>query len=119
MDPTVDTVEAGEGTRLIAIGSAPLVEGFGLIGFEIFPDATMEEVEKILEQIERSQRPALVLIESDLARCPCGVLERIRSRYVRIVVVEIPQLHAPQDFHPEVENLVRSVLGPSALESKT
>lgn len=110
--------EEGEGTRLIAIGSAPLVEGFGLIGFEIFPDADAAEMERVLEQLERSQHPALVLIESELARCPCGVLERIRNRYVRIVVVEIPQLHAPQDFHPEVENLVRSVLGPSALESE-
>lgn len=109
--------EGVQATRLIAVGSAALVEGFGLIGFETYPDAGMRDLEVLLEELVRQRASALILLESELARCPCRVLERIRAQYVSIVVVEVPQLHAPADFHPEVEELVRSVLGPSALKS--
>ncbi len=105
-------------TRLIAIGSAALVEGFALIGFETYPDVSTERLEEILLQVERFQDQALIFLESDLARCDCAVLERIRTQYVRVVVVEIPELHAPESYQPEVEELVRSVLGPSALDAK-
>lgn len=108
--------EAAAGTRLIAVGSAALVEGFGLIGFETYPDASVHDLEVLLDDLVRHRSTALILLESELARCPCRVLERIRSQYVSIVVVEVPQLNAPADFHPQVEELVRSVLGPSALE---
>lgn len=108
--------DAGAGTRLIAVGPAALVEGFALIGFETYPDAGFPELEALLEALVRERSTALILLESELAGCSCGVLDKIRSRHVRIVVVEVPQLHAPGDFHPEVEGLVRSVLGPSALE---
>lgn len=104
-------------TRLIAMGSAALVEGFALIGFETFPDVSEERLEEILLQVERFNDQALIFLESDLARCDCAVLDRIRTQYVRVVVVEIPELHAPESYQPEVEELVRSVLGPSALDA--
>jgi vacuolar-type H+-ATPase subunit F/Vma7 len=106
-------------TRLIAIGSAALVEGFGLIGFETYPNATLDGLEEILEEIAGTPQPAMIFLESALARCPCGILEQIRTQYARIVVVEIPTLNAPADFHPEVEGLVTSVLGSGALETQT
>ncbi len=111
--------DAIEPTRMIAIGSAALVEGFALVGFEIYPDAGEKELELVLNELVRHNAKALVLLESDLARCDCPVLQYIRSEYVRVVVVEIPQLHAPCDFHPQVEQLVLSVLGPEALEPKS
>jgi vacuolar-type H+-ATPase subunit F/Vma7 len=104
-------------TRLIAIGSAALVEGFALIGFETYPDVGLDRLEQILLQIERLQDQALIFLESDLARCDCAVLDRIRTQYVRVVVVEIPELHAPDSYQPEVEELVRNVLGPAALDT--
>lgn len=109
----------GNPTRFIAIGPAPLVEGFGLIGFETYPDKGPEELEVLLKEILQSRNPALLLLENRLARCPSPILENIRNQQVHIVVVEIPELHDPKDFHPEVERLVISVLGASALESKT
>lgn len=103
-------------TRRLALGSAALVDGFALIGFEIHPDATAQQLETVLQDLVQSGEQALVFVESGLASCDCAVLERIRTELVRIVVVEIPPLNAPQDYHPPLEQLVRSVLGPSALE---
>ncbi len=105
-------------TRFIAIGSAPLVEGFGLIGFETYPDVQFEALATLLETVVRSRVSTLLLLENRLARCPCPILEHIRNQQAQIVVVEIPELHNPTAFHPEVEHLVQSVLGPSALELK-
>jgi hypothetical protein len=34
----------------------------------------------------------------------------------RLVVVEIPPLEAPHDYHPQVEDMILSILGPTALE---
>jgi vacuolar-type H+-ATPase subunit F/Vma7 len=111
--------ETAAATRLIAIGSAALVEGFGLIGFETHPDVQLWELEAILEKIASSPRPAMIFLESALARCTCPILEQIRTQYARIVVVEVPTLNAPTDFHPEVEHLVTAVLGSGALETPT
>jgi len=33
-------------------------------------------------------------------------------------VTEVPPLHAPEAYHPQVEELVLRVLGPSALEGQ-
>ena len=41
-------------TRLIAMGSAVLMEGFSLIGLETFPDATAEDLERLLAGLVRS-----------------------------------------------------------------
>ena len=103
-------------TRLIAMGSAELTLGFRLIGFETVADADADDVERVLRDLIVRKEKALVLLEPQLARSGMPSLELVRSEGGRIVVTEVPPLHAPQDYHPEVEDIVRSVLGPGALE---
>ena len=103
-------------TRLIAMGGAELTLGFRLIGFEIFADATADDVERLLNELIARRETALVLLEPELAHSGTPALERVRSEGGRVVVTEVPSLRAPQDYHPEVEDVVRSVLGPGALE---
>lgn len=103
-------------TRMIAMGGTELTLGFRLIGFETWPEATEEDVERVLGELLRSGERALVLLEPDLARCGAPTLERVRAQGGHIVVTEVPSLEAPQDYYPEVEDVVRSVLGPGALE---
>lgn len=67
----------------------------------------------------REQQKALVFLEHDLAREPGPWLRRVRAEGGRIVVAEIPPLHAPQAYHSAVEDLVRAVLGPQALEPRS
>jgi vacuolar-type H+-ATPase subunit F/Vma7 len=102
---------------MIALGSAALVDAFALVGFEIYPDAGPDTLETVLETLSRQRARALVLLEEDLARSGGPALERARGEDPRIVIVGIPSLDAPGAYRPEVETLVATVLGESALDA--
>ena len=102
--------------RLVVLGSAGLVEGFGLIGAEIHPDADSAKVEGILSELVASGREALVLLETHLAHAGGPMLNQLRNSGGHIVVTELPPLFAPHDYAPAVDEVVRAVLGPEALK---
>jgi vacuolar-type H+-ATPase subunit F/Vma7 len=104
--------------RMIALGSAALMEGFALIGFETHVDPAPEDIENLMHELIRSQQAALVVMEQHLARNPGRFLVRAQSEGGRIVITEIPELHLPEDYHSRVESLVQQILGPQALEVK-
>jgi len=114
-----ETAKSSAKTRLIAMGSAELTTGFGLIGFEAFPGASPADLDKLLDGLVESRERALLLLESELAHCGSPVLERVRGSGGRIIITEVPSLNAPTDYHPEIEDLVVSVLGAGALERIT
>jgi vacuolar-type H+-ATPase subunit F/Vma7 len=101
--------------RLVVLGSAGLAEGFRLIGGEVHADADPAVVETVLEQIAKSGDEALVLLETYLAHAGGYWLNRLRNEGGRIVITELPPLHAPHDYAPAVDEVVRSVLGSEAL----
>lgn len=105
-------------TRMIAIGGSALMEGFGLLGVETLADPTPEQVEALLAGLVRGQQKALVFLEHALARDPGPWLTRVRAEGGRIVVAEIPPLHAPEAYRSAVEEVVRAILGPQALEPR-
>lgn len=102
--------------RLVVLGSAGLVEGFGLIGAELHPDADSARVEAVLAELVASGREALVLLETHLAHAGGPLLNQLRNSGGRIVVTELPPLFAPEAFSPAVDAVVRTVLGPEALQ---
>lgn len=102
-------------TRLIAMGQAPLMEGFRLIGIETFADADAATVERVLADLVRNTEQALVFLEHDLARAGGRWLEYARNEGGRIVVTEIPPLALPETYAPAVDQLVRAILGGGAL----
>jgi vacuolar-type H+-ATPase subunit F/Vma7 len=104
--------------RMIAVGSAALMEGFALIGFETHVDPQPEDIEKLMRDLIRNQQAALVVIEQRLARNPGHYLVRAQNEGGRIVITEIPEIHLPEDYHSRVESLVQQILGPAALEVK-
>jgi vacuolar-type H+-ATPase subunit F/Vma7 len=104
--------------KLIFMGSQALAEGFALLGFEIFPDATAETVESELLKLLKSKERALVFIENSLTRQPGPSFLRARSE-AGIIITEIPPLSAPDSYHSSVEELVARVLGPSVLDKPT
>ena len=101
--------------RLIVLGSAGLAGGFGLIGAEVHADADQAKVEIVLEQLVRDGDEALVLLETHLAHGGGYWLNRLRSEGGRVVITELPPLPAPHDYAPAVDEVVRAVLGPEAL----
>jgi vacuolar-type H+-ATPase subunit F/Vma7 len=104
--------------RMIALGSAALIEGFALIGFETYADPAPETIEKLLQELLRNQESALIVIEQSLARNPGRYLQRAQSEGGRIVITEIPEIHLSGDYHSRVEGLVQRILGPTALETQ-
>ena len=102
--------------RVIVLGSAGLTEGFGLIGAEVYPDATPAQVETVLEGLATSKSAALVLLEAHLAHGEGEWLARIRSEGGSIVVTELPPLRAPESYTPAVDAVVGAVLGAEALK---
>jgi vacuolar-type H+-ATPase subunit F/Vma7 len=104
--------------RMIALGSAALMEGFALIGFETHVNPAPEEIEKLMRDLLRMQQAALVVIEQSFARNPGRYLMRAQNEGGRIVITEIPELGLPENYHSRVETLVQQVMGAEALEVK-
>ncbi len=102
--------------KLIFMGSNALADGFALLGFETFPDATTVQVESVLSELLTNKENALLFLEEKLVRQPGPAFLRARRESGRIVITEIPQLSSPDSYHPSVEELVARVLGPSVLE---
>jgi vacuolar-type H+-ATPase subunit F/Vma7 len=104
--------------RMIALGSAALMEGFALIGFETHADPAPEAIEDLLQELLRNQQAALIVIEQSLARNPGRHLQRAQREGGRIVITEIPEIGMSGDYHSRVESLVQSLLGPGVLEAQ-
>ncbi len=104
--------------RMIALGSAALMEGFALIGFETHVDPTPEDIERLMHDLIRNQQAALVVIEQRLAIRPGRFLLRAQNEGGRIVITEVPELRQPEHYHSRVESLVQQILGAAALEVK-
>jgi vacuolar-type H+-ATPase subunit F/Vma7 len=104
---------APHATRIIAMGSAALMDGFRLVGIETYPDATSEQLEALLEALMTGKERALLLLENGLARNEGPWLKRVRSEGGHIVITQVPPLHLAADYHTPVDELMRQMLGGS------
>lgn len=109
------TAAATDSARVVVLGSAGLAEGFRLIGAEVHADADATTLDRVLEALAHSGDAALVLLESTVARAGSPWLDRLRNEGGRIVITELPPLPSPEAYAPAVDEVVRSVLGPDAL----
>ena len=100
-------------TRMLFMGSAALTDGFQLIGFETWPDATPDQLNQVLESLIEGRQSAFVIIDHDLAAQESRMLERVRREGGRIVVTEIPPLNDPETFPGLIEGRVQALLGES------
>ncbi|MDM8568933.1 V-type ATP synthase subunit F [Thiotrichales bacterium HSG1] len=102
--------------RLIFMGSNALAEGFALLGFETFPNATSDMVENTLSELLKKKTKALIFLEDSLTKQIGPAFLQARSTSAEIIITEIPALNAPNNYRPSVEELVERVLGPSVLK---
>lgn len=93
-------------TRIIALGSAALMDGFRLAGIEVVADASREQIEALMKSLLSGKEKALVLVEAPLFGNPGVWLARALSEGGRVVVVQIPALAHAADYHPEVDKLI-------------
>ena len=105
-------------TRVIALGTAALMDGFAMIGIETIRDATPESVETLLARLSATDQRAVIFLERELARGDGPWLRHVRAKGGRIIIVEIPSLNAPDDYRPRVEEMVRGMFSAQRLEQQ-
>jgi vacuolar-type H+-ATPase subunit F/Vma7 len=98
------------------MGSQALAEGFALLGFETISSATAATVETVLAKLLSDKAQALVFLETNLAAKPGPMFLQARTQAAGIIITEIPSLNQPENYRPQVEDLVAKILGPSVLD---
>jgi vacuolar-type H+-ATPase subunit F/Vma7 len=102
---------AAYSTRIIAMGSGPLMDGFRLAGVETWPDASAAQLEALLQEMMNGRQRALLLLENELAQSDGPWLRRVRAESGYIVVTQIPPLHLPGDYRTAADALLPQVMG--------
>ncbi len=100
-----------DGTRQVFLGDATLATGFRLAGFEVYPDADGDQLDKVLEQLQTSRTPAFVVIDQRLAEAAGRRLEEVRSEGGRILLTQVPPLTDPGQMRSSVDDRIQQLLG--------
>lgn len=100
-----------EQTRQLFFGDANLATGFKLAGFEVFPDAGIEQLEQALEQLQINRIPAFVVIDQQLAESDSHRLEEVRREGGRILLTQVPPLTHAELMKSSVDNHIQQLLG--------
>ena len=100
-------------TRQLFLGDAALATGFRLAGFEVFPDATKQDLDRILEQLQNERTPAFVVIDQALATCDCRRLQDVRDEGGRILLTQVPGLSERGPLSSIVDQRIQQLLGAS------
>jgi vacuolar-type H+-ATPase subunit F/Vma7 len=102
--------------RLLFLGERALAQGFALIGFETWPDATPEQLDQVLQGLRGEPRGALVLIDHRLATAGSKWLPRIEEEGRHVAVIEVPTLADPNGFHLDIDDELQALLAGAQLE---
>lgn len=93
-------------TRMLFMGEAELAVGFQLLGFEVWVEPEESEMDRVLKQIIDQRQKAFVILGDRWANSQSAVLRRVRNEGGRIVLTEVPPLHAPNRFHHEIDDRI-------------
>ena len=104
--------------KIIALGSAALMDGFTLLGIDAHADLEADAINDLLTGLVRNRERALVFIQQDLMTADIPMIQQLRTQGGSILLCEIPSLHTVDNYQPEVERLIGRVLGSSMLERK-
>jgi len=99
-------------TRMLFLGDSALTDGFQLIGFETWPDPSVQQLEEVISELVNTRTNAFVVLDCRLAEKHSRILDRVRAEGGRIVVTEVPPLNEPDRFQSPVDRQVRNLLGP-------
>ena len=102
--------------KIIALGSAALMDGFALLGIETHADLAPADIDELLSGLVRRRERALIYLQQDLMTDDIPMIRQLRSQGGAILICEIPSLRAAESYRPEVEKLIGRVLGSSMLE---
>lgn len=98
-------------TRLCFLGNAALANGFRLAGFEVYPDAGADTLERLLRELREQRAHAFVILDHDLAGTECKELRETRAEGGRILLTQVPPLNRPDDLRSCVDGPIEQLLG--------
>ncbi len=98
-------------TRQLFLGEANLATGFRLAGFEVFPDADIAQLERLLERLIAERTPAFIVIDERLAGADSKRLQQVRSEGGRILLTQVPALTHPERMHSAIDDHIQQLLG--------
>ena len=104
--------------KIIALGSAALMDGFALLGIETHADLAPAEIDELLSGLVRRRERALIYLQQDLMTDDIPMIRQLRSQGGAILICEIPSLQDAGDYRPQVDHLIKRVLGASVLEKQ-
>jgi len=104
--------------RLLFFGERALTEGYGLIGFETFPDATVEQARPRAHRTaaDPRHRPRAARPARRASGQPHAAADPQEGG--RILVTEVPSLRSPEDYHSDIDDQVSALLGGGTLEDR-
>ena len=100
-----------ENSRLYFLGDAALANGFHLAGFEVFSDAGVDTLEKLLHGLRDKRTPALVILDYELAESDSDILREVRAEGGRILITQVPPLNQPDELHSGIDARIDQLLG--------
>ena len=100
-----------DNTRQLFVGDASLATGFRLAGFEVFPDAGIDRLEQLLNELKNSRTSAFVVIDQQLASSDSRILAEVRREGGRILLTQVPPLTHPEQMKSSVDDHIRQLLG--------
>ncbi|MCW8907390.1 MAG: ATPase [Sedimenticola sp.] len=109
IDPT--PLQEETPTRMLFMGEAALTEGFRLIGFETWADATRQELDELLQGLLKKRQKAFIVLGQALAGCDSALLQQVRAEGGRIIVTQVPSLADPDNFQCEIDDRLQILLG--------
>ena len=102
--------------EILAIGSRELMDGFALLGITTHVLEDAAEIDRLLSDLARRRERALVYIQQDMIDEQTPSVQKLRLEGGSILICEIPPLGGAAEYRPQVEKLIRRVLGSSILE---
>jgi vacuolar-type H+-ATPase subunit F/Vma7 len=112
-------MEMIESDRMLFFGCQALAEGFALIGFETWGNATVDDLDRELEMLLDTRANAFILIEDKLAVAGSSRLSQVKTESGRILIAEIPTLATPQNFMVDADERVRLLLGGQSFDDES
>jgi len=100
-----------ERTRQLFLGDASLATGFRLAGFEVYPDADITQLDRLLEELQAARTHAFVVIDQRLADTDSQQVRDVRNEGGRILLTQVPPLASAEQAHSAVDDHIQQLLG--------
>ena len=100
-----------EDTRLVFLGDASLATGFRLAGFQVYPDADVQQVDSVLAGLIAERSHAFVVLDETLARSGSKQVDAVRSEGGRILLTQVPPLTGSETMHSLIDDHIQQLLG--------